>query len=79
MADILVHQPHHLCRVAVESYFVFDTILKSAFGARCHTDGLRKRLTKTMFVLGSSECQNGFVVTYIFVFEDGKTRPAIRT
>ena len=69
VSDILVHQPHHPCHVAVQKYFVSATILKSAFGTRCHTEGLRKRLTKTIFVPGSSECQNGFVVLYLCVRE----------
>ena len=37
----------------------------------------RKRSSR--WVLSSSECQNDFVFTYIFVFADGKTRPAIST
>ena len=51
-------------------------ILKSALSVRCHTVVLRKRLVETIFVLCSSECQNGFLFAYIFISAAGKTRPA---
>ena len=38
-----------------------------------------KDLSKSIFALRSSECQNGFLFAYVFIFADGKTRPAIST